>query len=180
MSGAVQPIYKKYTLGSRGIWEKIRRFFAVDPERSSGVPINAKFRIPSPGSLDPLSYEDPVTLPAGDIAGNPYWKRDNRRNYPQLSVIKQNDLAGLLELGSKAAPRIADGEQGQKQLVEVIQGNGLILAEVLKKKVRADDTEAQLQVLGQDGMPPLPGKGVHWTMHTDGGFPAEYPCRVFK
>ncbi|RPB24039.1 21 kDa subunit of NADH dehydrogenase [Terfezia boudieri ATCC MYA-4762] len=176
-AGGVQSVYKKYTVGSRGVWEKIRRFLAIDPNRSTGVPINAKFRIPAPGSVSPYDYDDPVTLPAADIAGNPYWKRDNRRNYPQLSTVTQQDVVGLLELGSKAAPRIADGEQGMKQLAEVKQGS-VVLAEVLKRK--GETGMLAKEVLGENGMPPLPGKGMTWAMHTDGGFPPEYPCRIFK
>lgn len=77
---------------------------------------------------------------------------------------------GLLELGSKAAPRIADGEQGQKQLVAVTQGS-VILAEVLKKK--GESGLLAKEVLGENGMPPLPGRGMTWAMHNDGGYPAE-------
>ena len=34
--------------------------------------------------------------PASDPAQNPYWKRDVRRAYPQLSVITQTELSSLL------------------------------------------------------------------------------------
>lgn len=109
-----------------------------------------------------------MTIPAGDIAGNPYWKRDNRRNYPALSTVTQKDVVGLLELGSKAAPRIAAGEAGQKQLVEVKQGS-VILAEVLKQK----STDGQKEVLGENGMPPLPGQGPIWVIDDKEGYPSE-------
>ena len=33
---------------------------------------------------------------ASDPAQNPYWKRDVRRVYPQLSVVTQSELSGLL------------------------------------------------------------------------------------
>lgn len=33
---------------------------------------------------------------ASDPAQNPYWKRDVRRAYPQLSVITQHELSNLL------------------------------------------------------------------------------------
>jgi hypothetical protein len=33
---------------------------------------------------------------ASDPAQNPYWKRDVRRAYPQLSVITQRELSNLL------------------------------------------------------------------------------------
>lgn len=35
-------------------------------------------------------------MPASDIADNPYWKRDVRRAYPQLSMITQSELSSLL------------------------------------------------------------------------------------
>jgi hypothetical protein len=35
-------------------------------------------------------------LSASDPAQNPYWKRDVRRAYPQLSVITQSELSSLL------------------------------------------------------------------------------------
>lgn len=37
-----------------------------------------------------------VSTIASDIAQNPYWKRDVRRAYPQLSVITQSELSALL------------------------------------------------------------------------------------
>ena len=33
---------------------------------------------------------------ASDIAENPYWKRDVRRAYPQLSVVTQEQLSTFL------------------------------------------------------------------------------------
>ena len=79
-------------------------------------------------------------------------------------------MVGLLELGSKAAPAIADGQQGMNQLVEVKHGS-VVLAEVLRRK--GETGVLAKEVLGENGMPPLPGKGMTWAMHTDGGFPPE-------
>ena len=59
------PRIQKQTLQSHGIWERIRRTFAIDPDRSNGVPLNPHFRNPPPGSNDPQGYTDPVTTPAG-------------------------------------------------------------------------------------------------------------------
>jgi len=175
MKGEVVSVYKKYTVGSVGIWEKIRRLLVVDPNRSSGVPFNSSYRNPSPASVPPLSYDDPVTLPAGDIAENPYWKRDTRRNYSITSVMRQNDVAGLLTLGSAAAPRIADGSAGEKQLVEVKSQQGGVLATLLESK----NKEVASEILGEGGLPPLPGNPVTWVKDTENGFPPEYPCRTF-
>lgn len=96
----------------------------MDPNRSTGVPLNPQFRNPPPGALGPETYDDPVTVPAGDLADNPYWKRDVRRNYPQLSVVNQADVVGLLTVGSAAAPKedvLKIGDAGTKQLIEIKQ-----------------------------------------------------------
>ena len=78
---------------------------------------------------------------------------------------------GLLELGSKAAPRIAAGEAGQKQLLEVKQGS-VVLAEVLKQNSKNGQLFAK-EVLGENGMPPLPGQGSAWVIDAEEGFPSE-------
>ena len=161
---------------STGIWEVIRRNLAIDPNRSSGVPLNPWFRNPPPGSNDPKSFEDPVTIPAGDIADNAYWKRDNRRAYPQLSTVRQADVAALLTVGSTAAPKVElIGEAGEKALVaakEEGQAGGLA-------KVFAQGNNITAKDLFVDGLPPLPsGQSLSegsWNVHkykvTDGSYP---------
>lgn len=148
-------ISQKYSLQSTGIWERIRRVLAVDPDRSTGIPLNSQYRLPTPGSLPPLSYDDPVTVPAGDLADNPYWKRDVRRNYPQLSTVSQADAVGLLSLGSQAAPKdsvLQVGEAGEKQLVSVKEeGEERGLAALFEK-----DQKSIQGVLGANGLPPTP------------------------
>lgn len=82
----------------------------VNPEISSGLPIPELNRYPQPGSR-PEKYSTPATKGAikahctptiltlelaSDPAQNPYWKRDVRRAYPQLSVVTQSDLSTLL------------------------------------------------------------------------------------
>jgi len=157
-----------------GIWEKIRRFFAIDPNRSSGIPLNSTYRYPAPGSVPGLTYTDPVTVPAADIAENPYWKRDVRRNYPRTAMFKQSDIVGLLQLGSVVNPRIGRGEEGKKQLVAVRSEEGT-LAQVLElEKARVAG-----EVLGEDGLPPLPGRRVNWKLDQEGSYSSEYPCRNF-
>ena len=144
---------QKHTVQSSGLWEVIRRIFAVDPNRSNGVPLNPQFRNPPPGALPPQSYDDPVTLPAADIADNPYWKRDVRRNYPRLSVLKQGDVVGLLTLESQSAPKddvLQTGKVGVQQLIQVKQEeHGLA---VLFEK----DRRCIEGVTGSQGLPPLP------------------------
>jgi hypothetical protein len=145
---------KKYTVHSRGIWERFRRIFALDPNRSSGVPLNMQFRNPPPGGLPPYTYDDPVTVPAGDIADNPYWKRDNRRSYPQTSVVNQSQAVGLLTFGSEKKPvegALGIGQEGETQLVKVEkEGEETGLAGLFQSQSEV------AKVLGPDGLPPRP------------------------
>ncbi|EDR11448.1 uncharacterized protein LACBIDRAFT_324030 [Laccaria bicolor S238N-H82] len=66
----------------------------VNPEISSGLPLPNLNRWPPPASR-PEKYSTPATK-ASDPAENPYWKRDVRRAYPQLSVVTQSELSSLL------------------------------------------------------------------------------------
>ncbi|KAI9850148.1 MAG: hypothetical protein M1838_006035 [Thelocarpon superellum] len=183
-ASAAIAVSKKYTVQSRGIWERIRRLLAVDPTRSNGVPLNPQFRNPPPGANDPRTYDDPTTVPAADLANNPYWKRDMRRSYPRLSVINQADVVGLLTMGSKAAPKEdvpLIGEAGAKQLMKVKQeGEETGLASLFEK-----DSKSVTGVLGPTGLPPMPAglspnpQGKRYEMTPENGFPEEYPCRTF-
>ncbi|KAK4191522.1 hypothetical protein QBC35DRAFT_537550 [Podospora australis] len=188
-AGGAVSISKKFTVPSTGIWEKVRASLAIDPNRSNGVPLNPYNRNPAPGTNDPLEYDDPVTFPAGDIADNPYWKRDARRNYPRLSVISQADQVALLTVGSAAAPRVElIGEEGSKALVAAQeQGKEAGLATYLETEGVAA-AKRVLELSG--GMPPLPsgqslatGKwDVHkWDMDAEQSYPDSeiYPCRNF-
>lgn len=143
---------QKYTQQSNGVWETIRRFFAVDPDRSNGVPVK-HFRNPPPGGLDPNTYDDPVTLPAADIADNPYWKRDVRRSYPKLSTVSQGDAVGLLTMGNAAAPspKLLAGEEGSKQLVLAKEEGDKGLSKYFDKEKSAGKS-----ILNANGLPPLP------------------------
>jgi hypothetical protein len=143
---------QKYTVQPTGFWARVHRFFAVDPDRSTGIPLNPQFRNPPPGALDPNTYDDPVTVPAADLAENPYWKRDVRRQYPQLSAVTQGDVVALLTVGSKASPtKELIGESGQKELIAVKEEGEKGLAAFFEK-----EKDASVNVLGADGLPPLP------------------------
>lgn len=139
--------------------------------------MNSQYRLPTPGGLSPLSYDDPVTAPAGDIADNPYWKRDARRNYPRLSTVNQADAVGLLTVGSQAAPKddvLQIGEAGQKQLVTVKQeGEERGLAALFEK-----DRKGVKNVLGANGLPPTPcnlnSSATKYQLDHDHGYPEVY------
>ncbi|KAI9924045.1 hypothetical protein AWENTII_003941 [Aspergillus wentii] len=178
----VVAVHQKYTVQSTGIWERLRRLLSIDPNRSTGIPLNAQYRLPTPGALPPLSYDDPVTIPAGDIADNPYWKRDVRRSYPKLSTVNQADAVGLLSVGSKAAPKddvLQIGEAGAKQLVDVKQqGEERGLAALFEKNQKGVQG-----VLSTSGLPPLPcnlsSSTSKYELGDDHGYPDVYPCRTF-
>ncbi|KAJ5179653.1 hypothetical protein N7492_002863 [Penicillium capsulatum] len=182
----VVSINQKYSLQSTGIWERIRRVFALEPNRSTGVPLNSQYRLPTPGSLPPLAYDDPVTIPAGDIADNPYWKRDSRRSYPQLSTVRQADAVSLLTVGSQAAPKdhvLQIGDAGEKQLVSVKeQGEEGGLAALFE-----NDKKSIQGVLGANGLPPTPcnlntvsqPSQSKYEIDREHGYSDVYPCRTF-
>ncbi|KAA8644863.1 hypothetical protein EYZ11_007126 [Aspergillus tanneri] len=173
----VVSVHKKYTLQSTGVWERIRRLLSIDPNRSTGVPLNAQYRLPAPGALPPLSYEDPVTVPAGDIADNPYWKRDVRRSYPRLSTVNQAHAVGLLTVGSRATPKgdvLQSGDAGEKQIVSVKQqGEERGLAGLFDK-----DSRTIRSILGVNGLPPTPcnlnSSASRYRLGHDHGYPDMY------
>jgi hypothetical protein len=133
-------------------------------------------------SSRPEEFIEPLTSPAADLAENPYWKRDTRREYPRTLVYSQSYIAGLLSYGSAASPRIAAGEAGTKALAEVRSGN-LELTTVLAS------TDVGKEVLARHGgFPPLPGTGPRgrnkWRFklndESEQGYSKEYPVRSFS
>ncbi|KAH8893499.1 21 kDa subunit of NADH dehydrogenase [Thozetella sp. PMI_491] len=184
-AGGIVSLSQKQTLQSTGIWERVRRSLAIDPNRSNGVPLNPYFRYPAPG--EPHEYTDPVTIPAGDIADNAYWKRDHRRNYPALSVVKQADAVALLSVGSAAKPRTElIGEAGANALVAAHEeGKNTTLAAYLEKEGAA---AAKAVLAETGGLPPLPsGQSLasgKWEVHKyslteEPSYSEDYPCRSF-
>ncbi|KAL9030911.1 MAG: hypothetical protein Q9196_001019 [Gyalolechia fulgens] len=184
LSGRTSMSYmKKYTVRSTGIWDRVRRLLAIDPNRSSGVPLNPQYRNPPPGANPPEAYDDPVTIPSGDIAENAYFRRDIRRSYPRLSVVQQGDVVGLLSVGSKAKPKedvLQLGAAGTKQLVQLRkEGEERGLAALFEK-----DKTGVASILGANGIPPFPTGasrlslqgGRKYVMDADreNGYPEEY------
>ncbi|PIL36232.1 hypothetical protein GSI_01894 [Ganoderma sinense ZZ0214-1] len=101
-----------YHLSPKGFWKKFRDTVAVNPDISSGLPLPSVHRFPPPGSR-PEKYCTPATK-ASDPAQNPYWKRDVRRAYPQLSVVTQSELSTLLLDHAQAQQVIVAPGEGQK------------------------------------------------------------------
>lgn len=184
MSGGPVPIWKKYTSGSRGIWEKLRQVLVLVPNRSTGNPIASLYRAKPPGGRieDSRRYKEPVTLPAGDIKGNDYHRRDYRRNYPQVHSFDQSKVSGLLKLGSAANPRISIGEKGSKELQSFTDpSQGVSLSTTLDS---VDGNVIKGELLGTAGEPivaPSMNK-FQWKIlrqSEHGNYSDEYPCRIF-
>lgn len=129
----------------------------------------------------PEEFIEPITSPAADLADNPYWKRDTRREWPRTLVYSQPYIAGLLSYGNAAVPRIAAGETGTKALAQVRSGE-LELTQVL-----AGNKDLGREILARNGgFPPLPGTGrgrVGWRFRlveeVDQAYSEEYPIRTF-
>lgn len=154
MQHDTNPSAQKYTVQPTGIWKRFNDFFAVDSKRSTGVPMNPQFRFPAPGSNDPRQYDDPTTVPAADLAENPYWKRDTRRQYPRAGVIRQPDVVALLTVGSAKSPKedvLQIGDAGKKQLVALKEESETGLSAFFEKQKAAG-----VSVLAPNGLPPLP------------------------
>lgn len=183
MSGGPVPVWKKYTTRPKGIWEKIRQLLVLVPNRSSGNPLVEHFRAVPPGARieEARAYKDPITLPAGDIKGNPYFKRDYRRNYPQIHAFDQTRVSGLLTLGSAANPRVSVGEKGAKELAEFSADKSVSLLTVLNG---VDTSVIRGLVLGATGEPIVAPamKKFKWKILTEpehGMYSEDYPCRQF-
>ncbi|KAF2204219.1 NADH dehydrogenase 29/21K chain precursor [Delitschia confertaspora ATCC 74209] len=172
----VSTYFQKYTVQPTGFYKLVNRIFALDPNRSTGIPLNPQFRNPPPGGIDPKLYDDPVTVPAADLAENPYWKRDVRRRYPQLSTVTQGDAVALLTVGSMATPKgELVGEEGQKALVSAHEEGSKGLAPLFER-----EKGAVADVLGPGGMPPMPvGAQKRYLLEEDQTYGDGYPCRTF-
>ncbi|KAI0780215.1 21 kDa subunit of NADH dehydrogenase [Fomes fomentarius] len=137
-----------YHLSPKGFWKKFRDVLAVDPNISSGLPIASVHRFPPPGSR-PEKYSTPATK-ASDPAQNPYWKRDVRRAYPQLSVVTQTELSTLLLDHAKAQNVIAAPAEGEKSDVPAEQQGSVDLTQAIATIASARKAYSQFK------LPPTP------------------------
>lgn len=180
MGGGPVPIWKKYTTGSKGIYEVIRRLLVPVPNRSSGNPYVPLYRVPPPGS-NKEKYECANAIPATDIMNNEYDDRDTRRAYPKVVAFTQAKVSGLLKVGSQANSRLPKNEEGVKAL-EVVEQGKLHLTDTLKS---LPTSVINGEVLGKEGGPiiaPNLNKGFKVRLMTEeesGMYSNEYPVRVF-
>ena len=126
-------------------------------------------------------YREPLTAPASDIAQNPYYARDVRRQYPAISYFTQEKVAGLLTYGNKAQPAIADGNAGITALANIGELK-------LTTALEAAGEKNFVSILGEGGVPPLPlgRRGRSWKLDPASGFgghkmgEGDYPVRSFS
>ncbi|KAF9135879.1 hypothetical protein BGW39_010694 [Mortierella sp. 14UC] len=124
-------------------WNVVRKALTVNPKTSTGMPDPRIYRQPSPsGRPKPMIPDDPW---ANDIAENPYYGRDLRRNYPRLAVYSQEEVAGLI-----AAKEGIQIESGKASLVKTGDGEDKVeLTEILKN--------AKKELYSPSNLPPTPG-----------------------
>ncbi|KAG0267484.1 hypothetical protein BG011_004518 [Mortierella polycephala] len=150
-------------MAKSAFWNTVRKALTVNPKVSSGMPDPKVFRHIAPGG-QPKTFvpNDPL---ANDIAQNPYYGRDFRRNYPRLAVYSQEEVAGLI--AAKEALAIGSGESAIAKA-----GENLSLTEVLKN--------AKSPLYSPTNLPPVPvirnykwakspeqppvNQGTYWTM----------------
>lgn len=180
MGGGPVPIWKKYTTGSKGIWEVIRKLLVAVPNRSSGNPYVPYYRVPPPAS-EKGKYKDARTIPAADIMNNDYFKRDTRRAYPKVQAFSQSKISELLKIGSEANSRLPKGEEGVKTLA-TLKDENLELSSVLQTVPK---TVIDGEVLGKQGEPivaPNLNKKFRVRLMTEeesGMYSSDYPVRMF-
>ncbi|KAG6917826.1 hypothetical protein DXG01_000886 [Tephrocybe rancida] len=164
-----------YHLSPQGFWKKFRDAVVVNPEISTGFPIASINRRPQPASR-PEKYNTPASI-ASDIAQNPYWKRDIRRAYPQLSVITQDELSTLL-IEHSTSPTIAAPTEAKPDALATTKAP-LDLTEAI-----ASITTAQ-KVYSESKLPPsLPVPHKRWIPKRAPDAPhdphAYFPMHMYK
>ncbi|KAH7914133.1 NUZM, NADH-ubiquinone oxidoreductase 21.3 kDa subunit [Hygrophoropsis aurantiaca] len=168
-----------YHVHPTGFWKKFRDAVVVNPEISSGIPLAGVHRWPQPASR-PEKYSTPATK-ASDPAQNPYWKRDVRRAYPQLSVVTQPDLSSLLIQHSeaKSIPAPSEGKESEQSSILVKAAEALELSSAI-----ATITSTQ-KVYTEARLPPkLPTPFKRWTPERAPDAPhdpnAYFPMLLYK
>ncbi|KAF9278820.1 hypothetical protein BGZ68_008335 [Mortierella alpina] len=151
-------------MAKSAFWNTVRKALTVNPKVSSGMPDAKEFRLIAPGG-QPKAFvpQDPL---ANDIAQNPYYGRDLRRNYPRLAVYSQEEVAGLL--AAKEALSIGSGEAAIAKA-----GESTSLTEVIKNAKAPLYTASNLppapvirnyKWVKSPDQPPV-DQGTYWTMN---------------
>ncbi|KAG0045784.1 hypothetical protein BGZ83_008996 [Gryganskiella cystojenkinii] len=149
-------------MAKSAFWNSVRKALTVNPKVSTGMPDPNAFRAVAPGG-QPKAFvpKDPI---ANDIAQNPYYGRDFRRNYPRLATYSQEEVAGLI--AGKEALAIGSGEAA------VAKVENASLTEVLKSVKSPLYTPANLpptpvvknyKWVRSPDQPPV-DQGTYWTL----------------
>ncbi|KAF9987689.1 hypothetical protein BGZ65_002430 [Modicella reniformis] len=148
-------------MAKSAFWNSVRKALTVNPKISTGMPDAKEFRFIAPGGQPPTHVpQDPL---ANDIAQNPYYGRDFRRNYPRLAVYSQEEVAGLI--AAKEALAIGSGESAIAKTGEIFS-----LTEVLKNAKSPLYTPTNLpptpvvrkfRWVNSSEQPPVP-EGTYW------------------
>ncbi|KAG0370998.1 hypothetical protein BC939DRAFT_318113 [Gamsiella multidivaricata] len=138
-------------MAKSAFWNSVRKALTVNPKVSTGMPDAKEFRFIAPGGQPkPHVPKDPL---ASDIAQNPYYGRDVRRNYPRLAVYSQEEVAGLI--AAKEALAIGSGESALAKT-----GENISLTEVLQN--------AKSPLYTPTNLPPTPViRNYKWTASPD-------------
>ncbi|KAF9071706.1 21 kDa subunit of NADH dehydrogenase [Rhodocollybia butyracea] len=161
-----------YHLSPKGFWKKFRDATVLNPEISSGLPIQAYTDFPRrPRDLKRMQLL---------LRKNPYWKRDVRRAYPMLSVVTQPGLSSLLIEHStpQAVAAPAEGEAADNTKAVAPQ-EPLDLAAAISK------VSESTQVYSESKLPPtLTNAYPKWVPQRSPGAPqGEYdyfPMHLYK
>ncbi|KAF9353246.1 hypothetical protein BGX26_008992 [Mortierella sp. AD094] len=138
-------------MSKSSFWNSVRKALTINPKVSSGMPVAKEFRFVAPGGQPPAFV--PLDPLADDIAQNPYYGRDFRRNYPRLAVYTQGEVAGLI--AAKESLAIGSGESAIAKT-----GEDLSLTEVIKSAKTPLYTAANL--------PPVPTvRNFKWAKSPD-------------
>ncbi|KAG9325928.1 hypothetical protein KVV02_005772 [Mortierella alpina] len=123
ITSGIFTFFTTATMTKSAFWNTVRKALTVNPKVSTGMPDPKQFRFVAPGG-QPKAFvpKDPM---ANDIAQNPYYGRDFRRNYPRLAVYSQEEVAGLIAANEALA--IGSGESAIAKAAENVS-----LTEVLK------------------------------------------------
>ncbi|KAF9433579.1 hypothetical protein BGZ76_009254 [Entomortierella beljakovae] len=135
-------------MAKSAFWNTVRKALTVNPKVSTGMPDAKEFRLVAPGGQPPTFVpQDPL---ANDIAQNPYYGRDFRRNYPRTSFYTQEEVAGYIAANEALA--IGSGESAIAK-----SGESVSLTEVIQS------AKAPLYVAAS--LPPTPlikGRNYKW------------------
>ncbi|KAG0215100.1 hypothetical protein BGX28_000805 [Mortierella sp. GBA30] len=151
-------------MAKSAFWNTVRKALTVNPKVSTGMPDAKEFRLVAPGG-QPKTFvpKDPI---ANDIAQNPYYGRDLRRNYPRLAVYSQEEVAGLL--AAKESLALGSGENAIAKA-----GENASLTEVIKNAKAPLYTPSSLpptpvvrnyKWIKSPDQPPV-DQGTYWTMN---------------